>query len=93
MLMQKYTSTVNNVVSRDLKIRSESTSLPKGVPIATCSGTIFFSLARKENKATFSEAFEDYLKAREMIAGSVPYLKSLHRILKLFPANRKLPDN
>ncbi len=83
-LMKKYASTVNEVVYRDLKIRSESTSVPKGVPVATTTGTMFFNLARKENKATFSEAFEDYLKAREKIAGAIPYLTALHWILKLF---------
>jgi hypothetical protein len=72
----KFPTAIQNVVTQDLAARSNQ--LPKDTPRATASGTIFFSIARSENKPTFKDAFEEYIKARESLTGAVPYLKALH---------------
>jgi hypothetical protein len=83
LLSQKLTENcadaINEVVAHDLEMRSAL--VPNGMPRATTTGTMFFSVARKENKATFTEAFDEYLKATRMIEGAVPYLEILGRCI------------
>jgi len=75
-LAQNFKSAVQNVVSLDLKMRSEQ--IPKGMPASTTTGTTFFNLAYAQNKATFKEAFDEYIKARERLIGAGPSLRALH---------------
>ena len=73
---KKFAAAIRDVTAHDLKVRSNQ--LPKGTPTATASGTMFFSIARSENKPTFKEALDEYIEAREKLTGAVPYLKALH---------------
>lgn len=79
---KKFAAAIRDVTAHDLKVRSNQ--LPKGTPTATASGTMFFSIARSENKPTFKEALDEYIKAREKLTGAVPYLKALHLGLSWF---------
>jgi hypothetical protein len=71
-----FSTAVQDVAARDLTARSNQ--LPKGTPTATVSGTMFFSMARSENKPTFREALDEYINTTERLIGAVPYFKALH---------------
>jgi len=86
---QTFATAIQDVVTHDLKVRY--TQLPKGTPTATASGTMFFSIARSENKPTFKEALDEYIKAREMLTGAAPYLKALHVGLSWFASTHDKP--
>lgn len=76
-LTQNCAAAISEVVAHDLDTRAGL--VPNGTPRTTTTGTMFFSIARKENKATFTEAFDEYLKVTRMIVGTVPYLEILSR--------------
>lgn len=75
-LAQNFKSAVQEIISSDLKTRSEQ--IPRDMPSSTTTGTVFFSLANAQNKATFKEAFDEYIKTRERLVGATPYLRALH---------------
>ncbi len=71
---------INEVISQDLRRRAEA--VPKGVPIATSTGTTFFSLTYKDKKSSFVEAYDAYLKGKDVVASAVPALKIISSLLK-----------
>jgi hypothetical protein len=79
-LQQNCASAINEVISQD--VRKRAGLLPKGTPTATTTGTMFYSLANKDKKATFVEAYDAYLKARDVIESAVPALKDLASLLR-----------
>jgi hypothetical protein len=79
-LKQNCSSAINEVVTQDLKKRFSL--VPKGTPVATTTGTMFFALAHGDMKPTFTEAFDAYLKARDVVAGAIPALKILASLLQ-----------
>ncbi len=71
---------INQVIAEDLRKRAEG--VPKGTPIATTTGTMFFSLAHQDKKPTFAEAYEAYLKAKNAVASAVPVLGVIAPLLR-----------
>jgi hypothetical protein len=71
---------INKVIAEDLRKRAEG--VPKGTPIATTTGTMFFSLAHQDKKPTFAEAYEAYLKAKNAVASAVPVLGVIAPLLR-----------
>jgi hypothetical protein len=69
-LQQSCAPAINKVVSQDLRERAGL--LATGTPIATTTGTMFFSLARGDRKASFAEAYDGYLEARKSVEGAAP---------------------
>ena len=86
-LEQNYRAAINKVISEDLRKRAEVVS--KGIPIATTTGTMFFSLAHQDKKQTFAEAYDAYLKSKNVIATSVPVLGVISPLLKRVIAPKK----
>ena len=86
-LEQNHSSAINKVISQDLRKRAEM--VPKGTPIATTTGTTFFSLAHKDKKSTFLEAYDAYLKGKNVVASAVPALKVISSLLKRHMAPKK----
>jgi hypothetical protein len=79
-LKQVCSTAINEVVIQDLKKRSDL--VPKGTPIATTTGTIFFNLANSDKKPTFTEAFDAYIKGRNVMTSAVPMLKFFAPLLQ-----------
>ena len=86
-LEQDYHSAINKVISEDLRKRSEA--IPRGTPIATTIGTMFFSLAHQDKKQTFTEAYDAYLKGKNIVASTVPVLGVISPLLKRVIAPNK----
>jgi hypothetical protein len=86
-LEKNHSSAINEVISQDLSKRAEM--VPKGTPIATTTGTFFFSLAHKDKKSTFKEAYDAYLKSKNIVASAVPGLKAISPLLKVAVALKK----
>jgi len=81
LLKSKMQGEMTQVVMDELLSKSEK--IPAGTPRSTI-GTTSFSFAMGEPKKDFQEALDAYKKARELISGSVPYLKLLHNTVSLF---------
>jgi hypothetical protein len=86
-LEQDHNSAISEVISHDLRKRAEM--VPKGTPIATTTGTMFFSLARKDKRPTFVEAYDEFLKGKNAVASAVPALKVISSLLKSVTAPKK----
>jgi len=71
---------IGKVVMKSLLERSQK--LPSDMPIATSTGTIFFSLSQAEQKLSFSEALLSYKDTQKKILESVPYMKALSTLIK-----------
>lgn len=79
-LESEYRPAINKVIGEDLQKRAGG--VPEGTPIATTTGTMFFSLAHQEKKPTFAEAYDAYLKAKNMVATAVPVLGAIAPLLR-----------
>ena len=62
-------------------LRDRGKIVPQDMPRATSSGTMFFNLSNGDQKMSFKEALANYKEAQEMIAGAVPYMKMLSKIV------------
>lgn len=49
------------------------------MPLATTTGTMFFSLAMVDNKENFQEALSSYKEARRMLSQAEPLLRILSK--------------
>jgi hypothetical protein len=78
---------VQQVVTNTLQERSEK--IPKDMPRATTTGTMFFSLASINRKGTFQEALSSYAECREKLFGVIPYMRFLSKAVLLYTKLRK----
>ena len=73
---------MQSVIMESLQTRSEK--IPKETPRATTTGTMFFSLGMAEQKESFQEALSTYKEAKEMLFGSIPYLRFFSKAVSLY---------
>ncbi|MEW5056532.1 MAG: hypothetical protein AB1Y25_02820 [Cycloclasticus sp.] len=72
---------INQVIMDGLQEKNKK--IPKGMPVATTSGTMFFSLV-KEEENNFQNAIASYKESQETIFGAVPYLKFLNKAVVVY---------
>jgi hypothetical protein len=65
-------------------LSKRSQKIPDGMPRATSTGAMFFSLSQEEQKASFHEALSSYKEAQKVILSAVPYLKVLSKTIGVF---------
>jgi hypothetical protein len=82
LLNAELPSEIQQVVMESVQLRNEK--IPKEVPRATTTGTMFFSLADANRKETFQEALSSYAESREKVFGSVPYLRFFSKVVALY---------
>lgn len=82
LLKSSMQSEMQQVIMDDLQSKSERIS-PE-TPRATSTGAMFFSLSMAEQKRDFHEALASYKDAKEVIIGSVPYMKLLNKAVSLY---------
>jgi len=82
LMKSSLSNEMQQVVIDTVQRRNEK--IPQGIPRATTTGTMFFSLAMAEQKSSFQEALESYREVREKVNGSVPFLHSLSKLVSLF---------
>lgn len=70
---------MQKVIMDTIQIRNKKVST--GVPRATTTGTIFFSLVTANKKENFQEAFSNYKEVREMLSQAEPLLRVLNKEL------------
>lgn len=70
---------MQKVIMDTMQIRNKK--IPIGMPRATTTGTIFFSLVTANKKESFQEAFSNYKKVREMLSQTEPLLRVLSKEL------------
>jgi hypothetical protein len=75
-LRQSFSAAINEVVKRDVDERWQEKS--KELPTGTSGGTMFFNLVNSENRSTFKEALEEYIKMRDRTASAFSSRISLH---------------
>ena len=63
---------------------SKNKSIPPETPRATSTGAMFFSLSSAEQKKDFQEALASYKDGKEVILGSVPYLKLISKAVSAY---------
>jgi len=73
---------IEQVVFDDLQSKNEK--IPRDTSRASSTGTMFFSLSMAEQKKDFHEALASYKEAKEIIFGSVPYMKLLNKVVSLY---------
>lgn len=66
---------IHNVVMKALADGSQK--LPPDMPIATTTGTMFFSLSQAEQKSSFCEALSSYRESKEKLLEAASYMKDL----------------
>jgi hypothetical protein len=74
----KHPDQVMKVVMQSLAERQAK--VPQGMHVSTNSTTIFFRGAQSDAPSGFAAALEAFKTARNMIAGSIPYMQALHRL-------------
>ncbi|MDT7849838.1 hypothetical protein Q9292_09465 [Methylophilus sp. VKM B-3414] len=82
LIKSSLSNEMQQVIMDTLQRRNEK--IPQDIPRATTTGTMFFSLAMAEQKSSFQEALVSYKEARETVNGSVPFLRSLSKLVALF---------
>lgn len=82
LLSSELSSELQQVVMETVQVRNEK--IPNGMPRATTTGTMFFSLANTNRKETFQEALSGYTESREKLFGSVPYLHFFSKAVALY---------
>lgn len=82
LLKSSMQTEMQQVIMDDLQSKSEK--IPKETPRATSTGALFFSLSMAEQKKDFHEALASYKDAREVIFGSVPYMKLLNKAVSIY---------
>lgn len=82
LIKSSLSNEMQQVIMDTLQRRNEK--IPQDIPRATTTGTMFFSLAMEEQKSSFQEALVSYKEARETVNGSVPFLRSLSKLVALF---------
>lgn len=65
-------------------LQSKNEKIPPETLRATSTGAMFFSLSMAEQKKDFHEALASYKEAKEVISGSVPYMKLLNKAVSLY---------
>jgi len=89
LLRSSLENEINKVILNDIK--SKNKKIPKSMPRATSTGTMFFSLANRDLRSNFREALASYKRSREVIAGSVPYMKLLNKsVLQYIGASKNV---
>ncbi|HQV26101.1 MAG TPA: hypothetical protein PLS76_10210 [Acinetobacter sp.] len=68
---------MQKIIMDTIQIRNKKVST--GVPLATTTGTMFFSLAMVDNKENFQEALSSYKEARRMLSQAEPLLRILSK--------------
>ena len=64
-------------------LQEKQPKVPKGMQVATNSGTMFFNTAKTDAAPDFAKALEAFKQARQMISGAIPYMQALHNRLKV----------
>lgn len=82
LLKASMNSEMQQVIMDDLQSKNEK--IPPETPRATSTGAMFFSLSMAEQKKDFHEALASYKEAKEVIFGSVPYMKLLNKAVSLY---------
>jgi len=82
LISSELSSELEQVVKETVQVRNEK--IPKKMPRATTTGTMFFSLTNTDRKETFQEALSGYTESREKLFGSVPYLFSFSKEVALY---------
>lgn len=70
LLKKSCSESIRKVIATDL--RHKNLSLPSGMPRATSSGAMFFSLSNGEQKNSFNEALGSYKEWRIKLLGAIP---------------------
>lgn len=74
-LRDQHATSLIAVTMQDLK--EKQAKVPPGMPIATNTGTMFFSSARANIEPDFAAALDAFRKARQLISDSIPYMRAL----------------
>jgi len=73
---------MRDVLMQDMQARSDS--IPKDMPRATSTGSFFFTMAR--TKPTFKEAFEEYIRVKNMLTATIPLVRAIFRVVAAQPS-------